>query len=116
MAGTFDTFTKFINLRDTTNLTNTRFTVLCGLYEIPGMSDASLNRALQRKSFSQDVDLAVRPLILRIENLIESMKPLPVSFENVEVVKLFLDLRENLLDHGIDLQISTNNSSTAVSD
>jgi len=108
MAAAFDTFIKFINLRDTTNLTNTRFAVLCGLYEIPGMSDASLNRALQRKSFSQDVDLAVRPLILRIENLIDSMKPLPVSFENVEVVKLFLDLRKNLLDHGIDLSLSTN--------
>ena len=92
MAGSCDTFTKFINLRDTTNLTNTRFTALCSLFRIEGMSDASLNRALQRKSFNHDVDVAVRPLVLLIEELIEAAKPFPISFENVEQIHTLLSL------------------------
>ncbi len=112
MAGALDTFTKFINLRDTTNLTNTRFAVLCTMYGIQGMSDASLNRALQRKSFSNDVDAAVRPLILRLEDMCQRFYPLKPSFEDLEATKLLLDLMVGLSNdgHELVLQVVSNKS------
>jgi hypothetical protein len=113
MSGSLSTFSKLDNLLRTTNLTPTKFSALCKLYNIAGMSDASLNRAIQRRNFNNEVDEAVRGVVLTLEDLIARARPFPVSFADIEVTKLLLDL----LNYGIDVQvgapISVNGSSAA---
>jgi hypothetical protein len=106
MAGSYDTFTKLENLLRTTSLTPTKFSALCRWYEVKGMSDASLNRALQRKSFSHEVDLAIRPIILEIEDLIERAKPFSISFDDIEGVYLMLFIK-NYVNVQIELPKET---------
>lgn len=103
MGGSLSTFTKFENLLRTTSLTSTRFSALCRLYEIKGMSDASLNRALQKKDFSIEAELAIRDLVVRIEKLVAEVAPLAVPFEDIEGTKLILDLLQD--GHEISVRV-----------
>ena len=115
MSGALSTFSRFYNLLRTTSLTPTKFSALCRLYEIKGVSDASLNRAIQRKDFNHEVDTAVQPLVSRIEDLIKRAKPFPVAFDDVEVTKLVLDL----IGFGVDVRVGepiSINSNAAIND
>jgi|SRR5882762_4072660 len=114
MGGSLSTFSKLETLLRTTNLTPTRFSALCKLCNIGGMSDASLNRAIQRRNFSNEVDLTVRELLLKLEDLIERAKPFPVSFENVESISFLL----TVVEMGVELTVgaiqrATNSSKEA---
>jgi hypothetical protein len=110
MGGALSTFSRFNNLLRTTSLTPTKFSALCRLYEIQGLSDASLNRAIQRKDFNHEVDVAVEPLVSRIEDLIKRARPFPVSFDDVEVTKMVLDFIGFGFDVRVGEPISVNSS------
>ena len=103
MGGALSTITKFETLLRTTSLTPTRFSALCSLYGIRGMSDASINRALQKKDFSIEAELAIRDLVVRIESLITKAQPFAVPFEDIETTKLLLDLLTD--GHELSVQI-----------
>jgi hypothetical protein len=103
MSASLSTFSKLETLLRTTNLTPTRFSALCKLCNIGGMSDASLNRSIQRRDFSNEVDLTVRELLLKLENLIARADPFPVNFENVENINFLLDV----IAAGIELTVAT---------
>jgi hypothetical protein len=103
VSGSSSTFSKLETLLRTTNLTATRFSALCSLCDIKGVSDASLNRAIQRRDFNNEVDLTVRSLVLRLEDLIARAEPFPISFVDPEHIKTLLDA----IDLGIDLSTNT---------
>lgn len=103
MGGALSTITKFENLLRTTSLTPARFSALCSLYGVRGMSDASINRALQKKDFSIEAELAIRSLVVRMETLVAKAQPFAVPFEDIETTRLMLDLIED--GHELSVQI-----------
>jgi hypothetical protein len=97
-------------LRESSTLNVTRLSALftvCGLTK--GLSDASINRALQLGKFPRDVDDVVKPVVLALENLVAMARPYQIAFEDPEHVKLLLDI----LGDGGELSVSIKLNSSA---
>jgi len=99
MSGTLNTFTKFDNL-----LRHMSATELSTLFQIFGFDFVStqwISRVSKAGKFNLDVDQKLRPLVLRIEDLIERARPIPVSFENAENIRFLLDI----IGVGVELSV-----------
>jgi hypothetical protein len=103
MDGSESTIIKIENLLRQTNLNAARLSVLCSLYGLKGLSDSSIARSTQLKKLSNSVDLQLRPLVLKIENLISRAEPFPISFVDPEHIKTLLDA----VDLGVNLSTNT---------
>lgn len=109
MAGSLSTFGKFQTLLHETDLTATQFAALCAAYGIK-MTDASLSRALKAGDFKLDTDQMLRPLILRIEDLVRCAGLFKVSFADVENVKLLLDLLNDGHEVSVKIELKPNSN------
>jgi hypothetical protein len=68
-------------------------------YGFSGITTQWVSRTLQSGKMPHDTAIAIRPLVLKIENLIQRAEPFPVSFENIELVQNLLDA----IGEGVDL-------------
>ena len=89
--GSLSTYELLDELFNATDLNGLRFTEICKLYELRGVSDAAMSRAMQRRAFSNETDERVRPLVLKLRNLVAKVHPLMVSFKDPAKVKSLLD-------------------------
>ena len=111
MAGSLDTTTKIRNLIDTTDLNVLRLSLLCQRFGLKGTSDANIQRALQKKNFSNEVDQELRPFILRIENLIRATDSFfKISFNDLDHIELMLRLLE---DNDVEIVIKEKRQTTS---
>ena len=93
------TMHKLQNLLQTTRLTATQFTAIINEFGID-MVPSTMSRALKAGKFtSHEVDQMLRPIVLKIEDLVERAAPFEISFESAETTKIILDL----IDLGVDL-------------
>ena len=102
--GTLGTFTKLQNLLRL-NLSATQFVGLCQAYGFDGITNAWFSRTLKTGKLNHDTDKLLRPLILRIEDLVERARPFPVSFQNSEHVKLLLDVIADGANYSVDVNL-----------
>ncbi len=100
------TIDKLIALLRDSGLSQAQFVELCRVYGHK-ISTAKISVALSSGGFANHkVDQELRPLILKIEDLVERFAPLPVSFEDAARTKSIFEL----IDLGIDLGTRTNGS------
>jgi hypothetical protein len=100
-AGALDTYTKFQNLLRLMSATE-----CADLFQAFGFDFVTtqwISRVTKVGKFNNDVDQKLKPLILRVEDLIERARPFPVAFENSEHINTLLDA----IDLGIDLSTNT---------
>jgi hypothetical protein len=117
MSKPWSTFDKFQLLRQEAGLTQIQFIALCNAYGIE-ISNATISRAIKVGKFSNhETSEMLRPLVLKLEDLVERAAPFKVSFEDADATKLVLDI----LDLGVDLQVgapikinNSNDSSTTI--
>ena len=111
----WSTFGKLQQLLQETDLIPNQFVSLCNLYGVE-ISNATLSRAIKGGKFNNhETDEMLRPLILKLEDLVQRAAPFRISFENAEDTKLILDV----LDLGVDIQVGASisiNSSKEVTD
>jgi hypothetical protein len=100
MSGSLSSFGRLQTLLHQTTMTPTQFVRLCQAFDIDCVTDASLSRAIKAGSFKHDVELALRPVITRLEDLVDRCDPFPVAFDDTAGVKDALDYIEG----GIDLR------------
>jgi len=74
---------------------------LCQAYGLTGITTQWISRTLEKNKINNDTDKALRPILLRLEDLIERAAPFKISFEDVEVTKLVL----NLIGFGVDVRV-----------
>jgi hypothetical protein len=91
MPGSLSTLGKVETLLRETDINTTRLSALCFLYGIDGCSEASLSRALKGGRLSAETDKDLRQLVLKIEQLIASARPIQLSFREPEKIKQWLD-------------------------
>jgi hypothetical protein len=73
------------------NLLPVQFTALCNAYGIE-ISNATISRAIKNGHFNNhETSEMLRPLILKLDDLVERARPFPVAFENSEHIKTLLD-------------------------
>ena len=97
----WSTFGKLQQLLQETDLIPNQFVSLCNLYGVE-ISNATLSRAIKAGKFNNhETDEMLRPLILKLEDLVQRAAPFRISFENAEDTKLILDV----LDLGVDIQV-----------
>jgi hypothetical protein len=68
------------------------FAELCQAYGLTGITTQWISRTLKNNKLNHDTDAALRPLVLLIEELVQRAKPYPISFDNIEHIKMLLDL------------------------
>ena len=91
MSKQWSTFGKLQTLLQETTLLPTQFVALCNAYEIE-ISNALISRAIKAGKFNNhETDEMLRPLVLKLEDLVERAWPFPVSFEDSEHVRFLLD-------------------------
>jgi hypothetical protein len=103
------TIDKIKTLLQETSLSASQLVAICEVFGIK-ISNAKLSRALADGSFTvHRFDEEIRPLILKLEDLVERFAPAPISFEDVEhIQRLFV-----LLDIGVDLGVGTRNTNSS---
>lgn len=99
------------------NLLPVQFTALANAYGIE-ISNATISRVIKNGQFNNhETDQMLRPLILKLDDLVQRAAPFKVSFEDAEATKLVLDV----IDLGVDLtvgapiSINSTKEATAVS-
>jgi hypothetical protein len=101
MKQEWSTFGKLRVLLQETGLLPTQFIALCGAYGIE-ISNATLSRAIKAGRFNNhETDEMLRPLILKLEDLVERAKPFPIALDDADHIKLLLDI----IGRGADLKV-----------
>lgn len=93
--GTLSNLGKLQTLINETDLNLARFSALAALYDIQGLSETNLSRALGGKPLRHDVDKSLGVLVRRLESFIHHVAPLAVSFRDAERVKSVMDALES---------------------
>lgn len=90
--GTLSNLGKAQTLIHQTDLTAMRLSSLAALYGYPGLSEATLSRALKGgKPLGTDADKDLGILVRKIEALILRLQPLAISFASPSHVKKLID-------------------------
>lgn len=102
VSNEWSTFGKLQTLLQESGLLPTQFVALCNAFGIE-ISNATLSRAVKAGRFNNhQTDEMLRPLVLKLEDLVQRAAPFQVSFEDAENMKLVLDI----IDLGVDIQVS----------
>jgi hypothetical protein len=103
MSAEWSTFGKLQKLLRETDLLPIQFVALCNVFGIQ-VSNALISRAIKAGQFNNhETDEMLRPLVLKLEDVVERAAPFTISFENAESTKLILDV----IDLGVDIQVGT---------
>ena len=106
----WSTIGKLMFLHETAGLLPIQFTGICHAYGID-ISNATISRAMKNANFTNhETSEMLRPLVLKLEDLVQRAKPFPISFADPEITKLVLDVINDGADLSVGTPISTNNS------
>jgi hypothetical protein len=92
------------------NISGIQFVNLCQEYGLTGITNQWLSRAMKKNDFARDTQEMLRPLIERIEKLVEHFQQtgIPFSFEDPKMARFWL----TLIDDGVRVNWEVPKNST----